>query len=136
MSRTTPRWEQERKAGYTWNNFRPHRPGRDMFKWDALPDADEEAEFQAYEEAAKAAGYNERDAAEVRSLVRNRVFQNRQIDYQRAEAQADKSYHDGKRRRTMNIVNQAVARDVPPQGPFQRSFIPQDLWHMLSPNRP
>ena len=58
-------------------------------------------------------------------------------DVQEEDVKAvNKSYDDAKRRRTMNIVNAAVARDVsPPRGsPYKRSFIPQDLWHMLSPD--
>jgi hypothetical protein len=48
--------------------------------------------------------------------------------------QVNDSYYAAERDRRMAMMNQFVGQNVPPTGPFRRSFIPHDLAHMLSPN--
>lgn len=76
-----------------------------------------------------------RDRAEPATvLVWNHIKQAKRKEAERQQEQANNSFIETKRRRDMEIINQAVAQQVPARPPFQRSFIPHDLWHMLSPS--
>jgi hypothetical protein len=58
-------------------------------------------------------------------------------DLKRRRLQAKDSFLEAERRRKQQKVEymqQFVAQNTRPYGPYQRSFIPHDLLHMLSPN--
>jgi hypothetical protein len=54
-------------------------------------------------------------------------------DSNKRNKQINDSFREAKRRRNIGYMNQFVAQNVPAQTPMQRSFIPHDLRHMLSP---
>lgn len=84
--------------------------------------------------AAASSGQPRDRAEKATSLLWNHVKQAKRKEAERQHEQANNSFRETKRTRDMQIINQAVAQQVPAQPPFQRSFIPHDLWHMLSPN--
>ena len=89
----------------------------------------------AWGRAAVSEAGKPRDQAETATgLVWDHIRQAKRKEDERIHEQANESFRKTKRARDMQIINQAVAQQVPARPPFQRSFIPHDLWHMLSPN--
>lgn len=114
------------------NRFRRHRTGHPGYWLDniAYP-----VESQDVREWVWGVGNDDVDKNEsVRNIMDNHLRRDAQKNAKRLQQSANDSYNDAKRRKNMALVNQAVAQQVPAQPPFQRSFIPQELWHMLSPD--
>ena len=114
------------------NRFRRHRPGHknDWSNNIAYP-----VESQDVREWVWGVGNDDVDKNEsVRNIMDNHLRQDAQKNAKRLQQSANDSYNDAKRRKNMKLINQAVEQQVPAQPPFQRSFIPPELWHMLSPN--
>lgn len=91
-------------------------------------------EFAELESAMYRKFGREKSEAMSKLILRNEHDEN-QASQKRSLDSAERSYYDAKRRRNMGLINQAVAQQVPAQPPYTRSFIPQDLWHLLSPDQ-
>ena len=130
-------WHARKAKGYgsifaRTPKFRRHRPGRDYDTWqnETYPvEQDDVAEW------VRAVGNDDADKSEsVRNIMSTHLRIDAHKNAKRLQQSANDSYNDAKRRKNMTLINQAVEQQVPAQPPFQRSFIPQELWHMLSPD--
>ena len=127
-------WHAKKKY-HGWfqpRTFRRHRPGRPD---DSADNIAYPIESQDVGEWVRGVGNDDANKNEsVRNIMERHLIQDAKKNAKRLQQSANDSYNEIKRRKNMALVNQAVAQQVPAQPPFQRSFIPPELWHMLSPN--